>query len=319
MKTQRRLLDGKAWEILNDDEQMAIDLSIFHNKSTWEAGEILGKPHYKFLEILRRAEYFIRLFTEYFEQYDDLVPETINIALHFREYLQLTIEERRSITDTIKLMQDERYSIKSARFRLITEQLKAVDAQGVQGLAFHSLISEFDRWNNFRILPLDLQQPSAFIRRNKMRNLRHIKNLTSLPLFSIQLLIKKYSHFGPNPLFVPIISRLIDDEFHIMKIKNDKKIIDKISDIGLFIYPALAKAEECAKIIAKYLKIENKSPKEGQKFWPEFRVIMQDTINYKRLENISKSKTYLEKAISGKSEKIKVEKRKKRKKDYLSE
>lgn len=39
------------------------------------------------------------------------------------------------------------------------------------------LILEFDRWNNFRILPRMLQQPSAFKRRSNKR-IRYTSNIS---------------------------------------------------------------------------------------------------------------------------------------------
>ena len=44
-------MKSKAWQILNKDEKTALMLTFNQKKSSWEAGDIMDKSHYKYLEI----------------------------------------------------------------------------------------------------------------------------------------------------------------------------------------------------------------------------------------------------------------------------
>lgn len=292
-------LNKKAWNILLDDEKTALSLSLGHGKSTWESGEVMGRAHFKYLEIQKRAIRFLEIFTNHFIKYNGLFPEGLNIAFPFKEYLQLTIIERLNISKATRKMEDQNYSIATRRNSLIIreiEKLQNMTNEAARDL--YNLIMDFDRWNNFRILPIEIQEPSAFKRRNKTRNNKHLKNITTLPQYSVLKIIEKFSYKGKYPkLYLPIVSNYLHDSFTIIQIKNEDKIINIITNIGLFIFFDRAKAEEFAKLIADYYLNCKKSCKTGQKFWPEFRVLITKASNYKKIENIHKSRTYLDKAI----------------------
>ena len=308
---ERNKINTDAWEILNEDERVAISLSLGHGKSTWESGEILQKAHFKYLEIQKRARKFLEIFTNYLEKYGSIFPEGLIMNFAFKEYLILTILERKNISQSVKQMEDPSYSVASRRNKLIIyeiEKLKADNSESARDL--YDLIMDFDRWNNFRILPVEIQEPSAFKRRNKARNVKHLRNITTLPQFSVLKVIEKYSYSGKyRKVYLPLISGFLEDDYQIMDVKKRAVITNEITGVGLFLFTDRATAEEFAKLVSGYFLNAVRNCKTGQKFWPEFRVLMSKAYNYKELENIHKSRTYLDSALFDR-DRIRVKRRK---------
>ena len=299
-------INQEAWNILNDDEKTAISLSLGHSKSTWEAGEIMSKAHFKYLEIQKRARKFLEIFTNHFEKYGIFFPEDLYISFAFKEYLTLTILERKNISQSVKQMEDPSYGIASRRNKFIInqiEKLREIDNESTRD--FYNLLMDFDRWNNFRILPLEIQEPSAFKRRNKVRNVKHLRNITTLPQFSVLKVVEKYSYSGKyRRIYLPLISEHLENDYKIIKVRKKTSIINEITEIGLFIFTDRANAENFARLIAGYFLNSVKNCKTGQRFWPEFRVLITKSLNYKELENIHKSRTYLDNALFDRDKQI---------------
>ena len=185
----------KAWNVLSSDEQTAITLSLSHGKSSWEVGEIMGKSHYKYLEIAARSKRFFKLFSEYFSEYDQLFPEGVRVDDEFQTFIENAIIKRLHFKNIIAAAEDKRYKIFKKRNQVVEEQMALLKSR-TKGRDLYDLILEFDRWNNFRILPPSLQEPSAFKRRNKTRDKNRLKLISSLPQLTIHLLIKKYKYEG---------------------------------------------------------------------------------------------------------------------------
>lgn len=319
LATENQKINCDAWNILNEDERTALSLSLSFNKSTWESGEIMHKAHFKYLEIQKRARKFLEIFTNHFEKYGGLFPEHIQISFAFREYLQFTILERKTISKTTKIMEDTSYLIASRRNKLIIKELKRLaDHNTEYSNDFYNLIMDFDRWNNFRILPLEVQEPSAFKRRNKVRNVKHLKNITGLPQYSVLKLIEYYGYNGKYPkLYLPIISPYVQGGWKVIMVKNCTLNINEITRIGLFLFELRAKAEEFAGLVCEYFMGSDKSCRAGQRFWPQFRIIMYNAVNYKSIENIHKSRLYLDTAIFNLDKKISRKRFKKKFKEEI--
>lgn len=292
-------INKEAWGILSTDEKTSLSLSLSFNKTTWEAGEIMQRAHFKYLEIQKRAAKFLEMFTNHFEKYNGLFPEDVYISFAFKEYLILTMLERKTISKAIRQMEDTSYFVASRRNKLIVHEMnKLANATNDSSKDLYSLIMDFDRWNNFRILPLEIQEPSAFKRRNKVRNIKHIKNLTSLPRYSVFKIIEHYSYKGKyDKVFLPVISNYLQDGYKVISIKKSTTIINEVTDIGIFLFESRAKAEEFAMLVSEYFIGKTRNCKDGQKFWPKFREMIMGAINYREIENIHKSRTYLDKAI----------------------
>jgi len=304
-------INPEAWDILNTDEKTAVSLSLGHGKSTWEAGEIMQRAHFKYLEIQKRARKFLEIFTNHLEKYGSLFPGDLLLSFPFKEYLVLTIIERKNISQSVKQMEDPSYGVANRRNKLIINEIKKlreIDTESAHDL--YNLIMDFDRWNNFRILPIEIQEPSAFKRRNKARNVKHLKNITTLPQFSVMKVIERYSYSGKyTKVYLPLISGFLTDDYKIISVKRKILITKEITGIGLFLFTSRAMSKEFANLVSGYFLNSVKNCKTGQKFWPEFRILMSKAYNYKELENIHKSRTYLDNALFDR-DKQRVKKRK---------
>lgn len=295
-----RKLNKDAWDILREDEKTAISLSLGHSKSTWEAGEVMGRAHFKYLEIQKRARKYIEIFTNHFEKYEGLFPESISqlISFSFKEYLQLTMIKRMHISRAIAQIEDSSYKTANKRNKAIIkeiEKLKKMDNE--PALDLYGLIMDFDRWNNFRILPIEIQEPSAFKRRNKARDVKHLKKIISMPQYSISTIIEKYSYNGKyNKLYLPLISKYLEGNYEVIPIRWKNINIEEVSRAGLFLFESRAMADKLGAMVAEYFIDNIKNCKTGQKFWPEFRELSIQAINFKQLQNIHKSRTYLDQA-----------------------
>jgi hypothetical protein len=171
----------RGYAILTAEEKTSLTLSLVNHKSTWEAGEIMGKAHYKYLEIRMRAEKFLKLFADYFQTYDRLIPANSTLDKHFTLYLKLTMEKRLPLKEVIAQIDSDLWKRPKTREIEIAREVQALrGCKYAHDQNLYHLIMDFDRWNNFRILPSSIQEPSAFKRRNKHK-LRKLVNLfTSL-------------------------------------------------------------------------------------------------------------------------------------------
>jgi hypothetical protein len=288
-------MNDKAWNILNDEEQTAITLTLSHGKSSWEAGEIMNKAHYKFLEIKGRAEKFIKMFTEYFDKTGELVPEGLILPNHFQDYLELLILKRKSLKETIEEVEDNRYKLSSTRNTLINEIFEKLKGFN-QAELFIDLLIEFDRWNNFRILPPELQEPSAFKRRNKSRDLKRLKNICGLPEVVIVKILERYKYVGKyKKLYIPIIAPIYDEGYLIIPVKFKTLVIIEVSKLGLPLFSREAEAKDFADLVYQFIiDKKHKTCNEGLKFWPEFRVKVGFAYNHEQLNNIIPTRTFME-------------------------
>lgn len=298
-------MDSKAWEILDKEEKTAITLSINHKKSSWEAGEILKKAHYKYLEIEARARKFFVMFTEHYRKYDNkLIPESVEIAWDFKMFIELAIVKRMGYRDIIRKIGKESYlsnKESTKRLKVLKDYMDELrDSKNPDAVALYDLILEYDRWNNFRILPEQMQQPSAFKRRNKTRLLKHLKNIKSIEPFLIERLMKKFSagkKYSLRVMYLPLVSDTFPDGYTVIRVKSTSKIIDYLSNgIKLYVFSKLEEAEEYAFLVEGYLN-NKKDVKKGQKFWPKFRKLVEKAYNYEQLNNIIPRRKNLEYAF----------------------
>lgn len=292
----------KAWDILTEDEKLAITLSINHKKSTWEAGEIMGKAHYKYLEIQARAKTFFMMFTEYLKKTNNLlIPEGVYLDKDVIEFIRLTIIERMGYRSAIKNMGNTALMISSARERIIEECMEQLLMdENPLAIDLYDLILDFDRWNNFRILPISIQEPSAFKRRNKTRLIKHLKNMKNLHDFHIDRFIMKfkYKRGDLKYAYLPLISDMFKNGYKVVKIKNRKHIIHYISkQFTLYVFKDEDDADDYGYLVEGYLNNLNKNCKHGQIFWPKFRKIITKASNYNEVNNIIPRRKNLENAF----------------------
>lgn len=307
-----------AWEMLTPDERTALTLSLGHSKSTWQAGEIMQKSHYKYLEISMRGEKFLKLFKNHLDNYNSIIPSNINLNPQFSDFIHFTIEKRKSMKSIPQLVDNAAYYRKYERDQVIISEMDKLDKGNQAQKDLFNLIHEFDRWNNFRILPQAIQMPSPFKRRNKARFKKHLKNLNSLPQQSLDILIEQLEYRGKNKkcFLVLLTPEDKDNNYLIIPMMDKPKYLEVINKVGLFAFREKHEAEDFAELIVGYLGIGRKSCIDGQKFWPKFREKIRRAYNYNAVENIVPSKKYLSMAFVS-DDGLKIKKAEERRKQKL--
>lgn len=292
-----------GWSILTKEEQLAITLSSVHNKSTWEAGEIMGKAHYKYLEIHARGVKFFRMFTDYFTLFDEIFPKELSSNKNFQRYIALLVLSRKPMKDVLAEIKDEEWQSSKSRNHILENCMKALkyENKGPQAEHLYHLIKDFDRWNNFRILPLSLQDPSAFKRRNKHRIKKILKLNSSLHPLALQRVIKLYEMKNKRGvhnsavLYLPIISVYAREMSAVIKVMESH--IDDISRIPIFVFREKADADKYLEITSAYLFKENHSCRDGQIFWPELRYTIKKAVNHDSVMGVNPTrKAFLDNA-----------------------
>lgn len=282
----------KSWRVLTAEEQSVLALAMGHSKSSWEGGEIMGKAHYKYLEILQRAQRFVMMFEEHLSKYDDLFAEELLPLLpkDFKEFFQNAVMARKTIKEAIIAMSNEKniYRVRILRDTAIATGLSILFKSKLQSAqdAF-TLIREFDRYNNFRILPVEWQLPSGFKRRNKNRQLKYLKGVSNMSEVSYILFEQKYKYVGKHKtLYVPMIYQKRDDFLQaIIPIRDKISYRDIVTTLGFFIFADESSALKFVNLVYNYLH-QPKSPGKGQKFWAEFRTIISMSENYLEVDRI---------------------------------
>lgn len=309
-----------AWDILSDDEKGSLVLSIQHGKSTWQAGEIMNKAHYKYLEIQARANQFFKMFSVYLDSTKNIKIPT-DIALHpdFREYILLTVFERKTLKEAIKILGvKSAFLIPQARTRIIGENLKQLcEDDNPIAQKLYDLILDFDRWNNSRILPIDHQEPSAFKRRNKTRLLKHLKNLSDLDPYHIKRFSDRFraKKTDRKPYYIALLSSSFEGGYEILPVKRKSDIVEYTSKkLRLYLFDNRVDADEFGFLVSRYLVKGDKDCKAGQKFWPLYRKAINCAVNYLEVNNIIPRRKHLEKAFRD-TDNIKIRKASKKTQD----
>lgn len=288
-------MESKAWVILTEEEKTALSLSIHHGKSTWQAGEILGRAHYKYIEIQTRARAFFEMFTKYFREFDDrLIPQDTDMTWDFQEFILCTIEERMKYRETLKMIgRESPLADKKSQVRIETLVKYMGDLSRKQDehhRALFDLIKEFDRWNNFRILPECLQEPSAFKRRNKTRLIKHLKNIKDLEGYHIDRLISNFKtpkNYRGLTLYLPLVNNNNINGYEVVQIKGEHYIINHLSkDLHLYLFKEEDLADDYGFLVNTYLNAKNRTCILGQKFWPKYRTLVKEAYNYNEVNNI---------------------------------
>lgn len=293
-------INKQAWAVLTEDEKLALNLQYGHSKSSWQSGEVMGKSHYKYLEIKYRAEKFLKMFTEHFETFDFIVSPFNTGDIYIKEYFELAITKRLKISQIAKILNDK-YSYTGKRTRdseIVIQMDKWMNSDNAYDSNLYNLIKEFDRWNNFRILPIDIREPSAFKRRNSKEHKKNIKLVASVPTLSVPLIKKLFKHRKSDtaPLFLPFMTD--ENLCHIIQVNNSPKVIEEINKIPFYVFTEKSQAKAYTDILKSYLNLQYKGCRDGLEFWPKYRDIIKVAHNYSEIQRIIPSRKYLELALS---------------------
>lgn len=291
-------LNRQAYSILTEKEKLILNLQHVEEKSSWTAGEIMSLAHYKLLEIQYRANHFIRLFSEHFELFDDLIPKGTTGTEEVKDYFRLTIGQRKTIKDTYDLLNSKYgFSGKNTREKEIEEQMILWgQSENAHDLTTYNLIKEFDRWNNFRILPPSLREPSAFKRRNKNILKKHIRVTTNIPDISVGKIEQLFGYKkGSKPVYLPVITQ--SGKVVVFKLKSTKDSIDQLTSLNLYLFTDNKLATEYIELVRSYATQGVKKCKVGLEFWPKYRDMIKRAINYEPIQKIVPSRKYLQLAL----------------------
>ena len=279
---KRLNVDHRVMDILTDEEVAALSLQYIDDKSSWESGAILGKAHYKYLEIKQRAEVFFKLFTEYFNETSVFIPEIVPIDSKFREYIQYLILQRYTLKETLEVIQTS-WKSKQNRYEGILDNMRSlVISSYAESARLYHLILEFDRWNNFRILPPEIQEPSPYKRRLKNELKLKINNMLNISPLALMKVLESYTTSEEDSYFLPIckLSEVEDNRLicKIYRVVKDDYVAAEVYKYGLYTFTSVNDSIEFINIIKTLFKEGKRSVVFGQKFWPEFRKVINNTV-----------------------------------------
>jgi hypothetical protein len=287
------LAKTKIWAHLNADEKMALTLATGNGKSTWEAGTIMGKSHYKFLEIFYRGTHFLKLFTQHYQLHRDFFSEDLSISPIIKSYLDLVMRLRYKPSDAIKKLNHPIFNVTRHRTLMFEKELEKWRVSKIASeQLFYHLVMEFDRWNNHRILPKELQEPHAFKRRNKnslravmkgWMNMKYNNPMLLKELLSLQVEDKKKQ----KRAYIGIITDGRSYQFEVIKVKYNKVTKPILKQHKIFAFDTPKKAHNLMVIVTDYFaKHEHKSA-EGLIFWPIIRTDVQMALNHNEIMGIT--------------------------------
>ncbi len=293
MKKLLKLSDSKAWVLLTPDEQMALTLSLGQGKSTWEAGELMNKSHYKYLEIFQRASMFLRIFEKYLNTYPTIFRPDTKVDYFFQEYIRIAMLKRlglRALIDSLPSVKELKKSPLRGKF-IISQMAILENSTSPWDKEAYELIHFFDQWNNYRILPPQLQRPSAFQRRNKHRDKAVLTTLGRVSPYQEKTIISKW-------VKPPLGANNQNIVYGVMIIRNKPRIItlaeyylDLITKAKIIAFKDKSKASKFIELCFEYLTKDKKHCTDGQKFWPLYRDNIINSINYSQILNIKMGKS----------------------------
>lgn len=290
---------SKVWDILSPDEQMAINLQLVQNLSTLRAGEIMGKSHYKYLEIIDRAKAFIRIFSDWLDISDDVIPEFVNITPSFREYLRLVMVKRLSVKDACAETPFPLYLHKKYREKDIIENMEKLHNTESEVIRqFFFLIKDFDRWNNYRILPYEVQDPSAFKRRNKNAYIKLMRQVYSMREYTLKIIkdkyrVRDYKSKRRRGYFVLFSNK--GHSIHGVELsykRAQSKRYEWLGKLGIYIFQTPEQAEKYMGMVEEYFTSGTRTCTYGQRFWPSYRVLIEKSLNHNYVGKIIPSRKY---------------------------
>lgn len=277
--------NAKALRLLREDEQAALNLQIMSGKSTWDAGQIMGKSHYKYLEIASRAKQFVKVFTHYYNTYQNLVPDAVKITPGVRDYFIRVIEKRMAVAQSAKSSGEPLLYDRISREQILNQFLDYLQqATSKEEQAFYNMILEFDRWNNFRIIPDKHQLRSAFKRREKTE-MRQDLERHRLNDHAWWFLIKDKLKKGPadNRLYCAFMMDPDKANIKIINCAQNEDNLALLTKFRVFAFRRESDAIQHGNLISRYLWNPAKHCKDGQLFWPLYRESIGKATNYRKV------------------------------------
>lgn len=306
----------KAWECLTPQEQNSLFLTLSQGKSTWETGEILKMTHYKYLELKARSEKFFKLFSDYFEKYPSLINPQSPLDRYFQDYLYASLIKRLPKDEAAVYAGESAWLLKPVKSGQIIrnmDRLKESSKHSEWDRDLYALILEFDRWNNYRILPKSLQAPTPYKTRSNKKYKAYMKYLHTLPDSKIKNLVDYFwcrttKKDLDNRYYVAFVSSIYKEGYQIVPISKKQEKLNELTRFKIYVFPDRVNAEEFGLMVATYFT-EITNQKRGLKFWREFREVIENAVNYREINNMDFTVYSLDTAYSLKRKPVSAYKR----------
>ena len=297
-------IQAQAWEWLLPIEQNSLFLILGTGKTSWEVGEMLNISHYKYIELRERSETFFKMFYNFLQKHPHLFRPDGPCQEEFKDYMEALICHRKTRKEAIlhtgssvNLLNE----VNMKKVELNINRLKLSDDEWDRDTL--KLIQEFDRWNNFRILPKMLQLPSAYKRRLNKRHkiyINYLLNSTKMPEWLIERIKERFyfkTNKEDNKWYISLISTKVFPEmgYSVISVKKDPEVLKDLTKFYIYVFSSKEDADSFGFKIANY-KIQTSRVRLGQRFWPEYREIVERAINYKFINNLDFDMKILEKA-----------------------
>lgn len=281
----------RAWDCLKPQEKQSLFLQTSEGKSSWEAGGIMQLSHYKYIEVRERSEKFFRMFSDFFERRTAIFRPDCPCERNFQDFIEGVIERRLPKKEARLFTGDAAQRLPTVNSKNIIRNMKRLkESEDPWDIDTRKLIFEFDRWNNFRILPMLLQQPSAFKRRINKKDKIYIKYLLNrIPQFVLERVKERY-YYKVKPsikkYWACLISRdLYTDGYYLLPLRTNKDVIDEMSRLYMYVFEDREDADTFGFLVSKYGD-KTMGVTYGQKFWPEYRYVTKRAINFNEVNNI---------------------------------
>ena len=146
---------------------------------------------------------------------------------------------------------------------------------------------EFDRWNNYRILPRILQAPTPFKRRSTKKDKVYLSFLNRIPDFKIRAMVDIYWRHGKpeKRYYCAFISTIFPDGYTVVPIVRKKNVVQEITDTKIYIFEDRLDAEEFGLLVSQYF-LNTAGISRAMKFWKRYRELIQNAINYREINNM---------------------------------
>lgn len=281
----------KAWNCLTKVEQQSLFLHTSEGKSSWEAGSMMNISHYKYIEIRERSEKFFRMFADFYDKHTSIFRPDCPCERNFQDFVEGLLEHRLKRKDAVVYTGDSTQQLPKVNKNNILRNMKYLEESGDPwDLDTRRLIFEFDRWNNFRILPAMLQQPSAFKRRLNKKDKIYIKYLLNrIPTFVLEKLKERFYYkvkHGKTKYWVALISPdLYTDGYYLLPIRPDEEVVKEMNRFYIYVFDNREDADTFGYLVTSFYERTSKVI-TGQKFWPEYRYLVRKAINYNSVNNI---------------------------------
>lgn len=304
----------KAWSCLTPVEQDSLFLQLSQGKSSWEAGEILKISHYKYLEIKDRAQKFFKMLSDFYDSYSDIFRPDGPVEDNFRDFIYGCIEKRLTRREAIKFAGDSSQLIPEVSTQNIIRNMHRLhESENQWDQQTWALICEFDRWNNSRILPKLIQQPSAFKRRVNKKHKIYIRyTLNKIPTYLHKAIKEKYFYKAkpsmPKYWICLVSEELYPSGYYIMPTRPQEEFVKEMSKFYIYVFTEKKDAEDFGFLVSRF-KAKTANVRLGQNFWPSYTNTISKAINYNQVNNIDFNIQQMDNAYSEHFGKVKKRKK----------